>query len=277
MSGYSLFRQITPTDSNVNFPLESIVANQRTQISVISADDSKFQPFLRVNNPNSVEVASGETKAAQKVIFTPIVGGTFTGIVRDNKPAAAATELTAYTVEVNLEPNDLNNERNGDTPAVNPGTYSGWVGKIDPIDYYRIEGPSLGKLTATLGNLDGIVTANLVDPSNPNFPVATTQNNKGQPDAKLEFEVLTPGKRYFLEVKHVNANPGAGEGQGKNNSSKYNLNLAFATSTTPTPVVTPPTPVVTPPTPVVTPPTPVVTPPTPVVTPPTPVVTPPTP
>jgi Ca2+-binding RTX toxin-like protein len=262
MSGYSLSRQIIPTDSSVNIPLPNIVANQRTQIAVIAANT--FQPFLRVNNPSSVEVASGEVITT----FTPIVGGTFTGIVTDKR--GAATALTPYTVEVNLEPNNLNNQSNGDTPAVNPGTYSGWVGSIDTLDSYRIDGSDRGKLTATLGNLDGIVNVDLVD-SSTGFSVATTQNNKGQPDAKLEFEVLTPGKRYFLEVKYNFAASGSGEGSGKNNSSQYNLNLAFATPTTPTPTPTPTPP--TPPTPTPpTPPTPTPpTPPTPTpLTPPTP-------
>jgi Ca2+-binding RTX toxin-like protein len=230
MSGYSLSRQIIPTDSSVNIPLPNIVANQRTQIAVIAANT--FQPFLRVNNPSSVEVASGEVITT----FTPIVGGTFTGIVTDKR--GAATALTPYTVEVNLEPNNLNNQSNGDTPAVNPGTYSGWVGSIDTLDSYRIDGSDRGKLTATLGNLDGIVNVDLVD-SSTGFSVATTQNNKGQPDAKLEFEVLTPGKRYFLEVKYNFAASGSGEGSGKNNSSQYTLNLAFPTSTQP-PVTQPP-------------------------------------
>ncbi|MEK0195954.1 hypothetical protein, partial [Microcoleus anatoxicus] len=265
MSGYSLSRQIPGGTGSDNFPLPNIVANQLTKIAVISANSDNFSPFLTVNNPSGAEIGNGNNAT-----FTPPVGGTFAGIVRDNR--GTVKETTSYTVEVNLEPNKLNDEKNADTPAFTPGNYPGWVGSIDTLDYYRIEGPAVGKLTATLTGIDGAVTVRLLDKGG--FEKATAKTTASAETAiQLEFLIPSANERYFLEVAPQDIKkPGDGRGDGKNNSSKYNLNLAFATSTTPTPVVTTPTPVVTTPTPVVTTPTPVVTTPTPVVTTPTPVV-----
>ena len=281
MSGYSLSRQIPGGTGSDNFPLPNIVANQLTNIAVISANTNTFKPFLTVNNPSGAEIGNGNNAT-----FTPPVGGTFAGIVRDD--TGTVKETTVYTVEVNLEPNKLNDVRNAGTPAFTPGNYPGWVGSIDKLDYYRIEGPAVGKLTATLTGIDGAVTVRLLDDKDGQKAKAETQTTESA--LLLEFLIPSPNERYFLEVapKDIKT-PGSGQGDGKNNSSKYNLNLAFATSTPPVvtpPVVTPPVvtpPVVTPPVvtpPVVTPPPVITQPPVtpPVVTPPVvtpPVVTPP--
>lgn len=123
MSDYSLLREIIPNQNQSDtFSLPNIVTNQRTQIAVITSDLGKFSPFLQVNNPSNVEVAlSSDFGTSRIATFTPTVGGTFTGIVRDER--GAVTGRTPYTVEVNLEPNELNNKGDADTPAVNPGTY----------------------------------------------------------------------------------------------------------------------------------------------------------
>ena len=264
MSGYSLFREIIPNQSDT-VSLPNIVANQPTKIAVLTRDDTTFKPFLKVNNLSSVEVASGFSfintngdVVGEFATVPPSVGGTLTAIVQDER-AGGATARTSYIIEVSSEPNELNNSATADTPAVNPGTYSGWVGAIDPTDNYRIQGPGVGKFTATLTNLKAPVFARLVDSAG-NLVIGPV-SNIAQSGVILEGLIPKPDERYFLQV--FRNPPQAGFLEGFNNSSQYDLNLAFATPTTPTPTPTP-TPTTTPtptPTPTTTPtPTPTPTP-----------------
>ena len=275
MSGYSLLREIPAGTESDNVRLPNIVANQPTKIAVLPGNSSTFKPFLKVNNPSSVEVASGVTftnsngnEVGELATVPPSADGTLTAIVKDER-ATGVTDRTPYIVEVSSEPNELNNSANADTPAVNPGTFSGWVGAIDPIDNYRIQGPGVGKVTATLTNLQGIISVQLVD-SDGNLLIGPV-SNVFQSGVILEGLIPKPDARYFLQVKRTP--PEFNQPENILNSTQYTLNLAFATSTTPTP--TPPTP--TPPIPTPTPPIPTPTPPIPTPTPPIPTPTPPIP
>jgi|GEM_PF-1372291 len=254
MSGYSLFREIPAGTQSDTVLLPNIVANQPTKIGVLTSNASTFQPFFRVNNASNVEVGIGSRfensnrdVVGQSATVSSSTEGSLTAIVRDER-AGGVTARTSYIVEVSSEPNELNNSATADTPAVNPGTYSGWVGAIDPTDNYRIQGPSIGKLTATLTNLKGPVSVKLVD-SDGTLVIGPVSNG-AQSGVILEGLISKPDERYFLQVQR-NA-PSAGFLEGTINSTPYTLNLAFATPTTPTPTPTPTPP--TPPTP--TPPTP---------------------
>ena len=135
----------------------------------------------------------------------PSVGGTLTAIVQDER-AGGATARTSYIIEVSSEPNELNNSATADTPAVNPGTYSGWVGAIDPTDNYRIQGPGVGKFTATLTNLKAPVFARLVDSAG-NLVIGPV-SNIAQSGVILEGLIPKPDERYFLQVFRKNLQDG---------------------------------------------------------------------
>ncbi|MEG4022726.1 hypothetical protein, partial [Microcoleus sp. S13C4] len=233
MSGYSLFREIPAGTQSDTVLLPNIVANQPTKIGVLTSNDNTFNPFFRVNNASNVEVGIGSSFVnsnndivGDSATVSSSAAGTLTALVRDER-AAGVTTKTSYIVEVSSEPNELNNSSTADTPAVNPGTYSGWVGAIDPTDSYRIQGPGVGKVTATLTNLKAPVFVKLVDSAGTLLkgPVSNATQSF------LDFEGLIPkpDERYFLEVSRYS--PAAGFYEGPLNSTEYTLNLAFPTST----------------------------------------------
>jgi len=100
MSGYSLFREIIPNQSDT-VSLPNIVANQPTKIAVLTRDDTTFKPFLKVNNLSSVEVASGFSfintngdVVGEFATVPPSVGGTLTAIVQDERAGGATASRT---------------------------------------------------------------------------------------------------------------------------------------------------------------------------------------
>jgi Ca2+-binding RTX toxin-like protein len=149
--------------------------------------------------------------------------GNYTATISDSRLAPLGP--AKVTIEVNSETDNLNDTRSlATTPDIgSTRTIQGWVGAIDPNDWYKFQATSSGVFTATLTGMDDNANIQVVDANGNLIPGATSGTQTGNLNESISAN-LTPGS-YFVRVNRgINVAPGASTVFG-NSSTKYTLGL----------------------------------------------------
>ncbi len=221
-----------------NFVLQGLVPGQPAKVKVITntlLPAGNLQPFVKIKNPDGTPLTTatgGQDFSISPVTFAapispggltinPVVPGNYTATISDSR--LAPTGPAKVTIEVNSETDDDNNTLSLTTPDIgSTRTIQGWVGAIDPNDWYKFQATSNGLFTATLTGMDDNANIQVRDANGNVIPGATSGTQTGNLNESISA-TLTPGS-YFVHVyRGQNVAPG-GTAFG-NSSTKYTLGL----------------------------------------------------
>ncbi len=239
--GFSQTLDITPGSPTINnFVLQGLVPGQPAKVKVITNSIGiNLQPFVTIKDPSASPILNSlgaldttilpNTFAAPNTLggltIPAVAPGNYTATITDNR-AGGPTGPAKVTIEVNSETDNLNNTRSlATTPDIgSTRTIQGWVGAIDPNDWYKFQATSSGLFTATLTGMDDNANIQVVDANGNLIPGATSGTQTGNLNESISANLPAPGS-YFVHVNRAeNAAPGASTGFG-NSSTKYTLGL----------------------------------------------------
>lgn len=251
--GFSQTLDITPGNPKIeNFVLQGLVPGQPAKVKVITNSIGiNLQPFVTVKDPSSSPILNSlgaldatilpNTFAAPNIaggLTIPSVSpGNYTATITDNRvsgPLGAAK----VTIEVNSETDNLNNTGNVfTTPDIgSTRTIQGWVGAIDPNDWYKFQATSSGLFTANLTGMDDNANIEVRDAAGNLIPGATSGTQTGKLNESISANLPAAGTYFVRVFRGENAAPGASTGLG-NSSTKYTLGLTVPGDSTAAPLI----------------------------------------
>ncbi len=239
--GFSQTLDINLSNQTIDdFVLQGLVPGQPAKVKVITntlIPAGNLQPFLKIKDPNGnlILTATGaldpnvlpNTFAAPNTLggltLPALTTGNYTATISDSRLAPLGP--AKVTIEVNSETDNLNDTRSlATTPDIgSTRTIQGWVGAIDPSDWYKFQATSSGLFTATLTGMDDNANIQVVDANGNSISGATLGMQLGNLNESISANLPAPGT-YFVHVNRgQNVAPG-GTAFG-NSSTKYNLSL----------------------------------------------------
>jgi len=164
--GFSQTLDITPGSPTINdFVLQGLVPMQQAKVKVITDSFGiNLQPFVTIRNL-SVPLLSNSLGALDTTILpntfaapnslggltipSVAASGNYTATITDNR-LGGPTGPAKVTIEVNSEADNLNDSRSlTTTPDIGSTRgLQGWVGAIDPSDWYKFQATNSGLFTA---------------------------------------------------------------------------------------------------------------------------------
>ncbi len=251
--GFSKTLDITPGSPTIaNFVLQGLVPGQPAKVKVITNSIGVFlQPFVTIKDPSSSPILTGagalDTTILPNTFAAPnsaggltipsVIPGNYTATISDSR-VTGPTGPAKVTIEVNSETDNLNDSRSlATTPDIGSTRgLQGWVGAIDPDDWYKFQATTSGLFTANLTGMDDNANIQVVDANGNLIPGATSGTQLGNLNESISANLPAPGS-YFVHVNRgQNVAPGGSATFG-NSSTKYTLGLTVPGDSTAAPLI----------------------------------------